>query len=67
MQPRQFPDAHIAYLRTLAAYAIDPCAPQTCRDAKAELERIESAQADREGRVETIGDLPAAEHQREMF
>ncbi len=36
---------HLAYLRTMAAYAVDPYAPQVCRDAKAELERIESAAA----------------------
>lgn len=40
---RKFPEAHLAALRMLAAYAIDPYAPQSCRDAKAELERIESA------------------------
>ena len=73
MQPRPFPDAHLAYLRTYAGYASHPHACWIHGWARAELERIESA-AQALGAVtpETATSLAvdtpdAADPQREMF
>ena len=60
-----FPSAHLQFLATYASYANHPYAPPVCRQARAELERIESVAADSQpgpaAHAEQQRNLPAAD------